>query len=74
MVQIPTDWKIEQAKMFWFRGEKNRAMHLLKSLLRNCEKVYPNFTDSNVCVNDDDGMSANVLSDLWSFTKYGIRK
>ena len=68
MVQIPSDWKIEQAKMFWCRGEKNRAMHLLKSLLRNCEKVCLNFTELYFCDNDDDTMSTKNLLDLWSLT------
>jgi len=37
-VEIPLDWKIEQARMFWDRGEKNRAMYHFKTLIRNCEK------------------------------------
>eukprot|EP00795_Rhopilema_esculentum_P013768 gene13768-4694_t len=37
-VSIPPEWKIEQAKMFWDRGEKNRAMYHLRSLIKICEK------------------------------------
>eukprot|EP00794_Sanderia_malayensis_P017373 gene17373-19112_t len=38
VADFTSEWKIEEAKMLWDRGETNRAMNHLKSLLRLCRK------------------------------------